>query len=131
MARISSRNWVLKFFAGACLIGAAGCASAPPPRAELAQAQRAVDQAVTENSGEFAALELEKAREKLTAAQTEMDAERYPEARRLAEEALADAELARAKADASRTVRNADELAQTIERLREEAQARGSAPAAQ
>ena len=131
MARLSSRHWILKVFAGALLVAAAGCASTPPPRAELAQAQRAVDQAVTENSGEFAALELERAREKLTAAQTEMDAERYPEARRLAEEALADAELARAKADASRTVRNADELAETIERLREEAQARGSAPAVQ
>lgn len=108
------------------------CSSMPPPRAEIAQAQRAVDQAVTENSGEFAALELEKAREKLAAAQAEMHAERYPEARRLAEEALVDAELARARADASRTARNADELAQTIERLREEAQLRSrAAPVAQ
>lgn len=131
MARLSARTWILNLLAGACLIGTVGCAGTPPPRVELAQAQRAVDQAVTENSGEFAALELEKAREKLAAAQVEMDAERYPEARRLADEALADAELARAKADASRTVRNADELAQTIERLREEAQTRGGAPAVQ
>lgn len=127
----SARNLAWTGVAGALLLGAVACGSTPPPRVEMAQAQRAVDQAVTENSGEFAALELQKAREKLSAARAEMDAERYPEARRLAEEALADAELARAKAEASRTARNADELAQTIERLREEAQMRGGASAVQ
>lgn len=118
-----------RILAGAMLASAVGCAGVPPPREELAQAQRAVDQAMAENAVEFAALEVEKARDKLARARAEMSAERYADARRFAEEALVDAELALAKADAAKTTRNADELVQTVQRLREEAQLRSRAPA--
>lgn len=123
--------YVSRILAGAVVASAVGCAGVPPPREELAQAERAVDQAMAENAVEFAALEVEKARDKLAQARAEMSTERYADARRLAEEALVDAELALAKADAAKTTRNADELAQTVQRLREEAQLRSRAPAMQ
>lgn len=111
------------------LIGLAGCSSTPPPRPEVAQAERAVDYALTtEGTAEHASLETQKAREKLELARAALHEERYADAKRLADEALVDAELARAKAEAATMARNADELARTIERLREEAQVRVGAP---
>ncbi|HEY9199690.1 MAG TPA: DUF4398 domain-containing protein [Gammaproteobacteria bacterium] len=116
---------------GMALACMSACSSTPPPRPQLAQAERAVDQALTDDASEFAALEVRKAREKLQMARTEMQKENYAEATRLADEALVDAELARAKAEATKAQRAADELAQTIERLRHEAQMRINQPAMQ
>ena len=108
---------------GVALAGVVGCSSTPPPRPEVAQAERAVDQAMaTGGATEHAALEMQKAREKLELARAAMRDERYADARRFADEALVDAELARAKAEAATMARNAEELMLTIERLREEAQ---------
>ncbi len=71
---------------------------------------------------EFAALEVQKAREKLAMAQDAMREEDYEEAKRFSEQALVDAELAMAKADAGKAQHTARELERTIERLRDEAQ---------
>lgn len=98
------------------------CSSTPPPRSELAQAERAVNEALSENAMEFAALEVQKAREKLALAQDAMRDEDYEEAKRFSEQALVDAELAVAKADAGKAQHTARELERTIERLRDEAQ---------
>ncbi|MDT8386204.1 MAG: DUF4398 domain-containing protein [Thiogranum sp.] len=99
-----------------------GCSSTPPPRSELAQAEQAVNEALSENAMEFAALEVQKAREKLALAQDAMRDEDYKEAKRFSEQALVDAELAVAKADAGKAQQSAQELERTIERLRDEAQ---------
>lgn len=116
------RNWS-GMLLGVVLAGVVGCSSMPPPRPEIAQAERAVDQAVaTEGATEHAPLEMQKAREKLELARAAMHDERYADARRFADEALVDAELARAKAEAAAMERNAEELMLTIERLRDEAQ---------
>ena len=116
---------------GLALIGLVGCGSTPQPRPEVGQAERAVDQALaTEGAMEHAPLEIQKARDKLNGARAAMHEERYADANRLADEALVDAELARAKAEAATLARNADELARTIERLREEAQIRVGTPPA-
>jgi hypothetical protein len=114
---------------GLALIGLGGCSSTPQPRPEVAQAERAVDQAIaTDGATEHAALEIQKARDKLNGARAAMQEERYADANRLADEALVDAELARAKAEAATLARSADELARTIERLRDEAQTRVGVP---
>jgi hypothetical protein len=60
------------------------------------------------------------AREHLEEARDLVDAERYDPARRLAEKALVEAQLAEAKANSARAQRNAEELREHITTLRRE-----------
>lgn len=124
-------RYLLASVLGMAIVGLSACSSTPPPRPQLVQAEHAVDQALTDEASEFAALEVRKARDKLHMAQAAMQKENYVEATRLADEALVDAELARTRAEATKAQRAADELAMTIERLRHEAQMRVDEPALQ
>ncbi len=82
---------------GVLLVGLAGCASTPPPTAELGAANAAITVAATPDSQRYAADELAAARNQLTAAQAAMAKQDYPQAQQLAARAQADADLARAK----------------------------------
>lgn len=109
----------------ATLLLSACAASGPPPTDDVAAAEQAVKRAQQTQAREFAALELNLAEEKLQQAQTittKEDDDRYPEATRLAREALADARLAEAKARAAQARGNEQEMRKTIEALREETQ---------
>lgn len=93
----------------------------------MAQAELVVAEAGQGKAPQYASSELSKARDKLDAAKRAMDAERYTEARRLAEQALVDARLAEAKAQAEQQRQILQELRKNIEALKEEAgQASGS-----
>ena len=74
-----------------------GCASVPPPTAELGAADSAITVAATPDAQRYAAEELDAARHQLAAAQAAMAQQDYAQARLLATGALADADLARAK----------------------------------
>jgi hypothetical protein len=74
-----------------------GCASVPPPTAELGAADSAIAVAATPDAQRYAADELDAARHQLAAAQAAMAQQDYAQARLLAAGALADADLARAK----------------------------------
>lgn len=121
----------LQRWAGALLvwgtIGIGGCSSTPPPREAVSQAELAVTQAGQGRASQYAAPELNKARDKLTEAKRAMDAERYVEARRLAEQALVDAQLAEAKAQAGQQRQVLQELRKSLEALKQEAE-RASSP---
>lgn len=105
------------------LAGIGGCAtSAPPPEQELAQAEQKVAAARQSNASEFAALELRTAEDKLKQARAAMDEEDYVTARRLAEAALVDAQVAESKAHSQSTMNAAQELSQSIESLRRESE---------
>lgn len=111
--------------AGALLVfsalGLGACSSMPPPEGAMSQAELAVQEAGSSRAPELAATELNQARTKLDAAKRAMDAERYLEARRLAEKALVDAQLAEARAEAEADKRTAQELRKSIEALQQEA----------
>ena len=79
------------------LAGLDGCASIPPPTAELGAADSAIQLAVSPASQRYAADELETARHELADAQAAAAQQDYVQARRLAAAAQADADLARAK----------------------------------
>lgn len=98
-----------------------GCTSTPPPRETVAQAELVVAETGQGRAPQYASSELSKARDKLDAAKRAMDAERYTEARRLAEQALVDARLAEAKAQAEQQRQTLQELRKNIEALREQA----------
>jgi hypothetical protein len=83
--------------AAALLAMLAGCASVPPPTAEVSAADAAITLAATPDDQHYAAEELAKARDELASAQSAMVKQVYDMARQFAAEAQADADLAHAK----------------------------------
>ncbi len=92
---------------GAALVFLGGCASTPPPVAQMAVAKTALSNASTAGSEEYAPLQLKEAKDKMDAAQQAMTAHEYKRAAQLAEEAQVDAELAIARARSEKAAKAA------------------------
>jgi hypothetical protein len=109
-------------------MGLSSCAGKPPAAtvSQVSQAELAVQQAGKSKAPEYASLELYTAREQLAGAQEALHKKEYTQARRLAERALVNAQLAETKAQSEQTRRTAAELRQSIEALRREAEQPGS-----
>ncbi|HEX6176645.1 MAG TPA: DUF4398 domain-containing protein [Candidatus Binatia bacterium] len=99
-----------------------GCSSVTPPREELATAELAVREAQQSKASQHASLELRMATEKLNRAKQAMRDEDHVAARRLAEQALVDAQLAENKARSAEARAMARQLREGIETLRKEAE---------
>ncbi|TRX03311.1 DUF4398 domain-containing protein [Candidatus Methylobacter oryzae] len=97
----------------------AGCAS-EPPRDLLAQAELAIQNAERAGTSQYEPGLLSNARAKLNRANKKVDEDENDEARRMAEEAIADANLANAKAEAAKETNQADEMKKAIEALKQE-----------
>ncbi len=107
--------------AGACaavLIG--GCASVPPPTAQIAVSQSAIANAVSAGGTEYAPVELRNAQDKLDRARRAMAKEDNEEALRYAEQAQVDARLAEKKAQSAKAQKSAAVMQDDIRVLREE-----------
>ncbi|KAA0677055.1 DUF4398 domain-containing protein [Roseomonas genomospecies 6] len=96
---ISTLGWHGAGWRGAAVLtaslGLAACAgSVPPPTAQLGASAQAIQQAERAGALEHAPAEFQSAREKLAAADSAMREDERTKARRLAEQAQADAELA-------------------------------------
>jgi hypothetical protein len=94
-----------------------------PPKAEIALAKDAIDQAQSNGATEAAPVELKAARDKYEQAQTMIAKEKrrdYPQARDLAQEAKVDADLADAKAAAAKAQKSLREVQDSIRALRHE-----------
>jgi predicted exporter len=104
------------------VVGLSGCSSRPPAATleQLSKADLAVKQADKSKAPEYASLELYTAREQLTSAQQALNRKDYAEARRLAERALVNAQLAESMAEAAQTRQAATELQRSVEDLRRE-----------
>ena len=87
-----------------------GCSTGKPPTNVLAQAELGVRAARDASAEELAPMNLRSAREKLDRAKRAMADKRYDDARRLAESAQVDAELAEAQAEARVMRRAVDAL---------------------
>jgi hypothetical protein len=92
------------------LLVAGACASVPAPVQEVAAAEGAVQAAADAGAGSLAPAELEKARRKLEAAKSALQAQEHLKARHFAEQAAVDAELAQSTARAEEAARAAAEL---------------------
>ena len=114
----------LLFWIGAplALTVLAGCSTIGPPKDSLAAADLAVQQANKSKAPQYSPLELRMAMDKLDEAKRAMAKEEYIKARRLAEEALVDAQLAEAKAASEDARRTASDVRQSLETLRREAE---------
>jgi tetratricopeptide (TPR) repeat protein len=96
------------------------CATATPPTETLGAAERSIAEATQNDAEPYARLEMHLAREHEAQAQAAMAAERYDEARELAEKALVEAELAEAKANSMRAQQNVTEIREHIATLQRE-----------
>lgn len=110
--------------AAAALSLLAACGGEPRPTEDLAHAKSVVQQADAANVQRYAAAELTEARNKLQQAEKADSEEKYEVARKRANEAAADAELASALARNREVERVISEQQKSLETLRQEA-ARG------
>ena len=98
-----------------------GCAvQVPAPEKEVTLATQSIVQAESSGAVEFAPVELKSARDKLNQANRAMDNQEHIVARRLAEEAMVDANLAEAKARSAKSQKVVDELKESIRILEQE-----------
>ena len=97
-----------------------GCSAGQPPLGTLSQAELAVQQADKSTASVYAPLELQTARDQVNEAKRAMAAKEYEEARRFADQALVNAQLAEAKAGAGKARAAAEELRKSIQTLRAE-----------
>lgn len=119
MTRFSLRVGQALTVVGALLI-AVSCATTPPPVDLMNRADSALREAEQSGAREHAPLEMRFAREKFSAAQAAVGREDHEEARRLAEQAIANARLAEAKASAADARAAAQEVRKGVEALRSE-----------
>lgn len=105
------------------VIGLSACASTPqPPTLELQAANSAIANAEQARVAEYALPELNEAREKLAAANTAVQQENMLQARYLATEATAGAELASARAEMIKSREVNVEMQKSIDTLKQELQ---------
>lgn len=102
------------------LAGVLGCASTPPPEDALARAEALIRSARQDGASEHAALALRRAEDALEQARLALRGERHVEARRSAEKAAVDAELASAESRRIRAQLSTAELERTLAALRQE-----------
>jgi hypothetical protein len=128
MHETRSRIELRKLLIGAAMLaGIAACASGPAPDTEMGAAELALSQAEDAEAAARAPAPYALARDKLERARDAMADGENLEARRLAEQALVDAQLAEAEARSAVARESAAELRQSIETLREELARRGPA----
>ncbi|SEA69327.1 DUF4398 domain-containing protein [Alkalimonas amylolytica] len=113
-------RWLL---IGSTLLLISACAtSQPPPSAELAAAERAIGVAERAQVTRYTSIELNTARQELVAARTAITAKDMPQAERLALQAQLSAELALARAELLKAREVNQDMLQSIEAVKQEAQ---------
>jgi hypothetical protein len=116
---MSVRNGFLIIAAAAVL--AAGCATNPGATAEITRARTLIEQAEKANAQQYAAVELDGARNKLREAEVAAKKGDEDDAKARANEAAASAELASARSASAREQKAADEVQKGTETLQREA----------
>lgn len=116
----NTKKWSAALF-GATVLLTVGCTSLKTPAtADVAVSKAAVENASTAGAAEFAPIEMNSAREKLTQANQAMQAKDYKRAVVLANQAQADAKLAQGKANSAKAQATANALQDDVRVLREE-----------
>jgi hypothetical protein len=105
-----------------------GCATQGPPATdEMTRAKTLIEQADKAGAQRYAAADLQRAHDEFSNAERANGEKKYNDARRYAESAAADADVATARASAGEAQRAAHEVMQGNETLRQESD-RGATP---
>lgn len=122
MKRIESAlNRKVKLVAGcAMLFIVTACASTKPPTAKMSETESAIKQAEQVDAQDYAPLEIREARKKFDQAKQMVKQEKYAKAKRLADEAMVDAELAEITARSKKAQEAVKQLRESIKTLKEE-----------
>jgi hypothetical protein len=110
-------HWISASIIIAMLAFLSACAG-QPPKESVSQAELAVQQAMDSKATQLAPLDLRKARDHLNQANQAMQKKDYVVARRMAESAIVEAQLAQAKSDAQTAQSHESELRQSLETLK-------------
>lgn len=102
------------------LFSMVGCTSIPAPTTQISASRTALNDALSAGGSELAPLPLKSAIEKMEAAERAMGKEDYGLARRFAEQAQVDAQLARAIARSAKAQKAAEALQESSRVLRQE-----------
>jgi len=97
-----------------------GCAQKVAPVENITSAEMAIKVAEESGASVHAPLELKIATDKLNQAKAAMEQKQFDEARRLADEAMLDAQLAEAKSRSEKAKKVAKEMQGSIDTLRQE-----------
>lgn len=98
----------------------AACSSGPPPKQELTLTQASIRSAEAAGAVSHAPKALRTAQQKVEAAEALMSKKKYDKAKRLLVQAMADAELAEATAEAEKSKAAYEELQQSITLMKQE-----------
>jgi Domain of unknown function (DUF4398) len=110
-----------------CGFAGGGCATqGPQPTEEMTRARTLIEQADKAGGQRYAAADLQRAHDELNNSDRANAEKKYDDARRYAESAAADADVASARAAAGEAQHAAQEVAQSNETLRQES-SRGAA----
>ncbi len=114
----------------ALAFGALGCASqGPKPTEEMTRARTVIEQADKGNAQRYAAADLQRAHDELRDAEKATNDRKYDDARRHAEAAEADADVAAARGNAGEAQRAAHEVRKGNTTLQSEADRNSDTPA--
>lgn len=109
----------------------AGCATqGPVPTEQLTMARTLVEQADKANAQRYAPAELQRAHDELSSADKAVADKKYDDARRYAENAQVDADLASARASSGEAQHAAQEVRRSIDSLRQESERHTNDPGA-
>lgn len=123
--RDTATPWACAALCAAALLAASalsGCASQPRPTAQLVRARTLVSQAQKDDAQRYAAADLQRARDELSGAQSAAAAHNYASARRLADRASVDADLASARTSSVKAQQSADQVRHGLDTLRQQLQ---------
>jgi Domain of unknown function (DUF4398) len=110
----------------ACVLGA-GCATQGPiPTEQLTRARTLVEQADKADAQRYAPADLQRAHDELSSADKAVSDHKYDDARRYAENAQVDADLASARASSGEAQHAAREVDRSIDSLRQESERHAS-----
>ena len=104
---------------GFLTLGGCGTTGTPPTN-EIANTEMNIKQAVESDANNYAPMELRLAQDNLKAAKAAMENEEYEKAQGLADKALVDATLARAKSNEAKAKKFTGELQESIKSLQSE-----------
>ncbi|MCP9291235.1 DUF4398 domain-containing protein [Gracilimonas sediminicola] len=104
------------------VIAFSACASTKPPNDKLTQVEASIQQAEQVGAENYAPLEIREARKKLDKARELVSREKYGKAKRTADRAMVDAELAQMKSLSEKAQKAVRELRESIRVLQEEIQ---------